>query len=39
MERCHVSQGFDKYGIGARTALPTPRLQAALGFKVDVHYC
>ena len=27
-------QGFDKYGVGAHTAVPTTHLQKALGFKV-----
>ena len=29
-----VVQGFDKYGVGAYTCVPTVRLQKALGFKV-----
>lgn len=28
---CH--QGFDKYGVGAFDAVPTPHLQKALGLK------
>ena len=27
-------QGFDKYGVGAHTAVPTSHLQKALGLKV-----
>lgn len=27
-------QGFDKYGVGAHTSLPTTLLQSELGFKV-----
>jgi hypothetical protein len=27
-------QDFDKYGVGAHTAVPTTHLQKALGFKV-----
>lgn len=36
--RCPLSptQGFDKYGIGAFDAVPTPQLQAALGLKAGV---
>ena len=30
----HV-QGFDKYGVGARTSVPTTHLQKALGYKVS----
>lgn len=29
-------QGFDKYGIGAFSAIPTPHLQQALGLKAGV---
>lgn len=29
-------QGFDQYGIGAFSAVPTPALQAALGLKAGV---
>ena len=27
-------QGFDKYGVGAHTAVPTSHMQKALGLKV-----
>ncbi len=30
-------QGFDKYGVGAHTAVPTTHLQKALGLKVCLH--
>ena len=29
-------QGFDKYGIGAHSAVPTPNLQRELGLKAGV---
>lgn len=31
-------QGFDKYGIGAFDAVPTPRLQQALDLKSGVEW-
>ena len=31
-------QGFDKYGVGAYTCVPTMRLQKALGFKVKLVF-
>lgn len=33
----HMMQGFDKYGVGAHTAVSTTQLQTALHLKVTLH--